>query len=554
MKKTNLRKEAKREYNRWLEHTKKNPMAQHELLSIKNDREAIVDAFYEELEFGTSGLRGVMGYGTNRINEYVIARATKGVGAYLSSLNKEASVVIACDTRENSKEFAYLTAKILSAMGHKVYLFANYTPVPVMVYALKNLQASLGIMITASHNPRIFNGYKVYNRHGYQIVGEELKSIQEAIKCVDYFDKTKLDSANIQKVSKVMKRYYMEKIKSMSSLRNLSDLGLVHHQRGLKVVYTPLNGTGRWYLPEILDQCGFKSVHLVESQLEPDGKFRTCESPNPEKISAYNEAFKKLEAVKGDIIIATDPDADRVGVALIDRGVKTLLTGNQVAILLLDYLCHVRPPKKGQFLVKSIVSTPFVKEIFCKTYGGDVVNTMTGFKYIGEIITRLEEVNQKERFYFGFEESNGYLASPYICDKDGISSALLICEMAAFHKVMGKSLSDRLRELYREYGHLEDRTKNYAFEGLEGMVKMKNIMKDFRYMTGPYLGRRKIVRKIDYLYQDRLPKSDVIEFNLEDGTKIIIRPSGTEPKLKVYGFFTGSKAEIWEDLEKVIYQ
>lgn len=555
MNKNNIKIFAEQEYSRWLkmaEITENNDL-RRELASLSE--EEMIDAFCTHLRFGTSGIRGVIGAGTNRMNRYVVRRATRGIAAYLNKCTECPSVVIAYDTRTNSRFFAEETAKVLLAFGIRTYLFEELATVSLLSFAVRKLNCNMGIMITASHNPKIFNGYKVYNSDGYQIVGETADAILAEIEAVDYFEEQDIcgslyqndeccRSADILTVPPDIKKSFVSEIVSMCPQRPESDTEL-------RLIYTPLNGTGRAYVQEVLKGIGFENFITVSTQEYPDENFTTCPTPNPEKITAFNEGFRVLDQTGGDLIIATDPDCDRVGVCVCHQGMKVLLTGNQLGALMLDYLCQVKPPKSGQFLVKSIVTTPLADRIAAR-YGLSVTNTLTGFKYIGEIITGLEKRGESSRYYFGFEESNGYLMNPFIRDKDGVSAAMLTVCMAAWYKQQGLDLIDRLHQIYEETGTCIDKTRNYFFEGPYGKAAMEQVMEHFRRDISDNLGGHRIIKKTDYLEATDLPKSNVLKFELDNGTQCMIRPSGTEAKIKVYYFETESEAELELSIKKVI--
>ena len=546
MKKREIEEYAKKEYDRWSLYAEDGQL-QKELREIAGNEEEVTDAFCTDLCFGTSGLRGILGPGTNRMNLYVIRRATRGLAAYLNGKYETPSVVIAYDSRKNSRLFAEETAAVLRGNDIEVFLFSDIAPVPLLSFSIGQLNASMGVMITASHNPRIFNGYKVYNSSGYQIVGEEADSILKEINKLDYFEETERRYEGIHYVGRELSAAFLDKIVSLSTVR-----GNPSCCRNLSVVYTPLNGAGNRYVREAFRRIGIGCVHVVPSQEYPDENFTTCPVPNPEKITAYGEGFKLLDETESDLIIATDPDCDRVGVCLCHDGMKVLLTGKQLGILLLDYLCQVRRPALGQIVIKSIVSAPLIEKI-AQRYGLRVISTLTGFKYIGEIITWLDQRGRAAEYYFGFEESNGYLIDPFIRDKDGVSSAMAAAEMTAYYKSQGKDLIQRLEEIYREYGACRDRTYNYFFEGARGREDMERIMAFFRSDVSETIGGRRIVEKTDYMGDTDLPKADVIRFLLDNGTEFMIRPSGTEAKIKVYLFQTEGDSTA-EAVEKLIFE
>jgi phosphoglucomutase len=540
-----LKRKAENEYVRWMSNTLDDRNFQKELRKLGDNSDELTDSFYKGLCFGTSGMRGILGPGTNRINGYVIRRATQGLANYLNRVYKKPSVVIACDSRMGSSYFARETAAVLNGNGIRTYLFDEIAPVSLLSYAITYLGCTMGVMITASHNPKIYNGYKVYNSHGYQIVGREPELILGEIEKLDFFEGISYDPEGIMSAGDLVGQSFVRHIAGLSSMADKDVLN------DLRVIYTPLNGAGCRYVSDVFRTIGFENYDIVKVQEFPDANFTTCPSPNPEKILAFDEAFKMVDNDGGDILIATDPDSDRIGAALYHDGMRTLLTGNQLGILILDYLCQTRPPVKGQIMVKSIATSPLAEKI-AAAHGLKVINTLTGFKYIGETITELESMGRKSDYYYGFEESNGYLISPFICEKDGVSGAMITVEMAAYHKSHGIDLVDRLNEIYEEYGTCIDRTRNFFFKGAEGICSMESIMAYFRGDIGDAIGGKKITEKIDYNEDTGLPKANVVEFRLEDGSRLIIRPSGTESKLKVYSFETGDFTEVEKDVIKII--
>lgn len=546
MNKNEIREYANSEYRRWLEKSEGDIQLQQELKQLADNEEERIDSFYTDLRFGTSGIRGIIGAGTNRMNEYVVRRTTQGLADYLNAHCKKPSIVIAYDSRKKSKVFALETARTLRGNDIEVFLFPEIAPVSLLSYAIGRLHCSMGIMITASHNPKIFNGYKVYNQNGYQIVGEEAEQISEAIDQLDYFEGIKVSEEGISCVDQQVCDDFIAKIASFSLLSSQRDI-----LNKLSVVYTPLNGAGNRYVRQVLSDIGFENLTMVPAQENPDENFATCPTPNPEKITAYTESFKILDQIGGDVIIATDPDSDRVGLCLLYDDMKVLLTGNQLGILIFDYLCQMRKPLPGQVVIKSIVSTPLIEKM-AEKYGLQVINTLTGFKYIGELITALSDQGQEEAYFFGFEESNGYLIDPFIRDKDGVSSAMIAVEMAAYHKAQGKNLIERLLEIYEEFGTCRDKTRNYFFEGPYGAMAMKSLMNHFRREIDESIGGRRILKKKDYMKATGLPKADVVEFILEGGARFIIRPSGTEAKIKVYLFETENNTKLEKAIENIV--
>ena len=545
MDKERIIQSAKREFTRWQEAAEKlcDKGLAEELSELAADEEAVTDAFCTGLRFGTSGIRGILGAGTNRMNEYVVRRTTQGLSDYLNKNFENPSVVIAYDTRKKSRIFAEETARVLRGNGIGVYLFEELAPVSLLSYAVRALSCTMGIMITASHNPKIFNGYKVYNCDGYQIVGTVPEEILASIDKHDYFSGIAASEEGIRAVPAYVSEQFIEDITAMCPQKP--------EETTLSAVYTPLNGTGNHYVRKVLANIGFDRITMTSSQELPDENFTTCPAPNPEKITAYSEGFRTLDRVKGDLIIATDPDCDRVGVSIYHDGMKVLLTGNQLGVLMLDYLCQVKPPEKGQFIIKSVVTTPLADRV-AERYGLKVINTLTGFKYIGEIITELEREHRTQEYYFGFEESNGYLIDPFIRDKDGVSAAMLCVCMAAYYKKQGLDLVDRLRQIYKENGLCIDKTRNYFFEGPYGSAVMDMVMDFFRHKVTVTLGGRSIAEKTDFLGETGLPETNMVRFVLENGTQCIIRPSGTEAKIKVYYFETESEAELEKSVKDII--
>ena len=535
------------EYERWLEETSDDLYMQHELMELKGNKEEIANCFCTELKFGTSGIRGIMGPGPGRLNIYVIRKITQGFANYLKTLKRPISIVIAYDGRRFSKVFAEETAAVFSGNGIKTFIFDEITPVPVLSYSISKLECDYGIVITASHNACIFNGYKVYNADGYQLVGEETELIIGEIEKCDFFSGIRRKSEEVITIDDSIHNEYLGDALRLTG-------GLVKNSPPtLKIVYTPLNGAGNKLTRKLLDGLGFPNVYVVPSQENQDENFTTCKAPNPERLTAYNEAFKVLDETDSDIIIATDPDSDRVGAALIHNGTKRLLTGNQLGILMLDHLVEERPPKGNQNCYRSIVSTPLFDRI-AESSGLNVTTTLTGFKYIGEAIAEMMHEGREEEFYFGFEESNGFLISPFIRDKDGITSAAVIAAMAAKQKARGMDLIDHLEEIYADYGLLLDRSRSFTFEGLAGQETMSEIM-DYIRGLNDNIGELYIEDKTDYLYDDTgLPLADVVRFDMDDGSTLIIRPSGTEPKVKVYMFLSDPVSPIDREIVKIFEQ
>ncbi len=538
------------EYARWLKETQNDASMQDELRALEGNREALAEAFGYELCFGTSGIRGIMGPGPCCLNKYVVRRATQGLADYIHSQALDApSVVISYDSRYHSKEFAEETAKVLSGNDIKAWIFDSMTPVPILTYAIGQLTCDYGIMITASHNTGIYNGYKVYNRDGYQVLSPEPEAILDAISKLDFFSGIKMSDNRIIRLNDDIPQRFIKEVLELQEGWISSDI-----KNDIKIIYTPLNGTGNKYVRQLLSESGFNNVTVVHSQENPDGSFATCKTPNPEKIAAYNEAFRLMDAEGGDVIIATDPDSDRVGAALIHSGTKVNLSGNQLGVLILDFLCHVRTLKEGKSVYRSVATTPMI-DLLAKEYGLNLKTTLTGFKYIGEAISKMMHKGESSNFFCGIEESNGYLFSPFIRDKDGISSALIIASMVALYKSQGMDLIDRLEALAEKYGECYERPRNYTFDGIAGKEAMEKIMTYFREEAVDTIGNIKIEKRIDYLTEETdFPKTDMIEYHLEDGSRAIVRPSGTESKIKVYAYLTANNSPIIDEINSIMNQ
>ena len=549
-----MEKHVLEKYKRWLNEKSLSEEERNELAELSDDQKEVEERFIADLEFGTAGLRGVMAMGTNRMNKYVIRHATQGLAQYLLSEEKEPTVAIAYDSRNNSELFARESAAVLAANKIKVYIFKQLMPVPTLSFAVRQLKCSAGIVITASHNPKIYNGFKVYGSDGCQMTIDAANKVLENINKLDMFDDVKLmtfDAGIAEKTiefisDELVEKYYASVLKQSVKSKEVSS-------RILNITYTPLHGAGYIPVTTVLKRDGFDHIDIVEEQRLPDGDFTTCPYPNPEILEAMDLGMKLMLKNNNDILVATDPDSDRAGVAVNQNGKAIILTGNEIGILLFDFIYTARKEEgklpKDPVVVKSIVSSDLV-DLMGKEYGVNVINILTGFKFIGEQILFLERKNQTERFMFGFEESYGYLTNPDVRDKDGVNAMLLICEMANYYKHKGMTLLDRLNELYDHFGHYKTVTLSFEFAGLEGKAKMQNLMKHFREESfRPELG--KVLYVGDYklgkiFYPDHeentnLPKSDVIKFFLEDHETVIFRPSGTEPKLKAYVFANGDE-------------
>lgn len=496
------------------------------------------DAFYRDLAFGTGGLRGIIGAGSNRMNVVTVQRASQGLAEYLLKTFEKPSVVIGYDSRIKSNVFAQAAGSVFAANGIKVYAWKDLLPVPTVSYAVRALGASAGVMITASHNPSKYNGYKVYGPDGCQITTEAAAEILEQIERVDLFCgirrmpwKSALKEGRVSFVPEQVLMEFLEEIKGQSVLYGDEIVKI------LSIVYSPLNGTGLVPVTRLLEESGFTNITVVEEQRLPDGNFPTCPYPNPEIREAMELGLHYCERTGADLLLATDPDCDRCGIAVRTAdGEYRLLSGNEVGLLLLDYICaqrvkHGRMPNNPVF-VKTVVTTDLAEKI-AEHYGVQTVNVLTGFKFIGEVIGKLEEQDRTEDYILGFEESYGYLTGPYVRDKDGVDAAFMICEMFAYYKTRGISLLDRLNELYRTYGYCMNTLHSFEFPGSSGMQKMQDIMRRFHSGLDRIAGQQ-VIRTEDYsVGLNGLPKSDVMKF-YTDSESVVVRPSGTEPKLKVY--------------------
>ena len=553
-------------YKRWSSMELEDPDLTKELKDIQNAPEEIHDRFYRELEFGTAGLRGVIGAGVNRMNIYTVRRATQGLADYVNEKYQQPKVAIAYDSRIKSDLFARESAAVLAANGIHVYLYSELMPTPMLSFAVRELHCQSGIVVTASHNPSKYNGYKVYGDDGCQMTSESANAVLEKINHVDIFTGVKhkpfedcLKEGSVEHISQEVIDSFLDHVMALQVNPEAA------RKAGLKVVYTPLNGTGNKPVRKILSRMGIDTVAVVPEQENPDGNFPTCPYPNPEIRQALEKGIELCEKLSYDMLLATDPDADRVGIAVKHEGKYVLLTGNEVGALLLDYIARNRQEKgtmpKNPITVKTIVTTKLIDAI-AKSYGVEVVNVLTGFKYIGEQILRLEQKGEKERYIFGFEESYGYLSGTHVRDKDAVNGSMLICEMASYYKLQGKTLVTALNELYEKHGQFIDTQQSFAFEGSEGMVKMQNIMDGLRKNGIASVAGKKVIATADYQTSVRkdangeqtihLPKSNVLEYGLEGGASVIVRPSGTEPKIKIYYSILGNtRAEAQTLLEAI---
>ena len=544
----------RKEYQRWLE---KAPEFHSELSSM--DEKTIEDAFYRDLEFGTAGLRGVLGAGTNRMNEYVIARATQGLATYLLSTCSSPSVAIGYDSRIKSDVFSKVAAEVLAANGVRVYLYSQLMPVPCVSFAVRFFNCSAGVMVTASHNPSKYNGYKVYGPDGCQITDAAAAAILGAIEKTDTFSGVKHgDFEGFVKAGAIV--YIGEDCYSafMAEVKKCSVLFGDKVDKDVAIVYSPLNGAGLKPVLRALNESGFTNVTVVKEQEQPDGNFPTCPYPNPEIRAALQLGLEYASRLNADLMLATDPDCDRVGIAVRDGSDMKLLTGNETGMLLLDYICsqrvkHNKMPSSPVF-VKTIVTSDMAGRI-ASHYGVRTINVLTGFKYIGEQIGLLEAAGHPESYILGFEESYGYLSGTHARDKDAVNAAFLICEMFAFYKTRGISLLDKLNQLYKEYGYCLIRQHSYEFPGSAGFARMKEIMDGLRSVSFASIGGLKVLSVVDYGKGiDGLPKSNVVKFVLENNCSAIIRPSGTEPKIKNYVTVTAPDLSAAEKVEQAIME
>ncbi len=523
-----------------------------ELTQMKEsgDENAITDAFFQDLAFGTAGLRGTIGAGTNRMNIYSVGRATQGFANYLNATFENPTVAIARDSRNKGELFVKTTAAILAANGVTAYVYPKISPVPTLSWATRYLKCSGGICMTASHNPAPYNGYKAYGPDGCQITSEAAAAISAAMEATNPFTDVKtmdFDEAVAQGLVKwiddeCLDAYYDAVVdKSVSALTPEQV-----EAAPLKLVYTPLNGTGLIPVTTVLNKVGITDITIVPEQKDPDGNFPTCPYPNPEIREAMQKGIDLCQEVKPDLLLATDPDADRVGVACADGDDYTLLTGNEMGVLLLDYICKMRAARgedlKNKVAVTTIVSSAMV-DALAEEYGFELRRCLTGFKYIGDIITGLSDAGEVDRFIFGFEESYGYLSGDHVRDKDAVNASMLICQMAQYYKLQGINLVQAMRALYEKYGYYHNKTISLSYPGADGAAKMAGIMAGLRETAPTEIAGAKVEGVVDYeTGVNGLPKANVIEFDLEGGDKAIVRPSGTEPKIKLYIFAKGVDA------------
>ncbi len=539
------------EYKRWKETDLLDIDLNTELDSIAEEDDAIKERFAVSLQFGTAGLRGTLGAGTNRMNIWVVRQATQGVADWVKTQGGTQTVAISYDSRLKGWNFAREAAGVLAANGISVRIYDELMPVPALSFATRYYHCNAGIMVTASHNPAKYNGYKAYGPDGCQMTDDAVAVVYDSIQKTDVLTGAKVmsfaegvEKGLIKFVGDDCKNALYEAIEARQVRPGLCKTA------GLKLVYSPLNGTGLVPVTHVLKDMGITDITIVPEQEYPNGYFTTCSYPNPEIYAAMEKGVELAKQTGADLMLATDPDADRVGIAMkCPDGSYELVSGNEMGVLLLDYICAGRIEKgtmpEKAVAVESIVSTPLAEKV-AEHYGVELRHTLTGFKWIGDQIAKLEADGEVDRFIFGFEESYGYLAGPYVRDKDAIIGSMLICEMAAYYRSIGSSIKQRLEEIYAQYGRYLNVVDAYEFPGLSGMDKMAGIMKDLRENTPSDFGGNKVVKVTDYLdtASTGLPKSNVLRYDLEDGSVLIVRPSGTEPKIKTY--FTTSGADLKE--------
>lgn len=562
--------DIKKLYNEWLENAVEDKDLTAELESIKNNEDEIYDRFYTALKFGTAGLRGIIGAGTNRMNIYVVRQATQGLANYVLKKYGKGSVAISHDSRIKADLFMNEAARVLAANGIKVYITSELQPTPVLSYLVRYFKCQAGIMVTASHNPAAYNGYKAYGEDGCQMTDVAANTVYDEISKLDMFKDVKIADFD-EAVSNGMIEYVDESVYD-TYLKKVMEQQVnpgICEGADLKVVYTPLNGTGNKLVRKVLGKIGVKDVVVVPEQELPDGNFTTCPYPNPEIKEALAKGLELCEKEQPDLLLATDPDADRVGIAVKDYdGSYRLISGNEDGVMLTNYILSCKKasgklPEKP-VVVKTIVTTKLINKL-CEKYDCELKNVLTGFKYIGEVILNLEKKHEENRYLFGFEESYGYLSGTYVRDKDAVVASMLVCEMAAYYKKQGKSLAEVIDGLYEEFGYYLNQTYSFEFDGAAGMQKMADIMTAVRDNIPKSIAGYDVVKVSDYLLKKEteiatgsaadieLPKSNVIALHLSGDNAVIIRPSGTEPKIKLYITSVGkNKADATEICEKLV--
>ena len=547
------------EYERWLHAELQDVDLKTELQNIEGDDDAIKERFAVALKFGTAGLRGTLGAGTNRMNIWVVRQATQGVADWVKTQGGTQTVAISYDSRLKGWNFARDAAGVLAANGIHVRIYDELMPVPALSFATRYYHCNAGIMVTASHNPAKYNGYKAYGPDGCQMTDEAADIVYQQIQKTDVLTGAKymsfaegVNKGLIQFVEDDCKNALYEAIEARQIRPGIAATS------GLKLVYSPLNGTGLVPVTRVLNDIGIHDITIVPEQEYPNGYFTTCSYPNPEILDALKKGLELAEQTGADLMLATDPDADRVGIAMkCPDGSYELVTGNEMGVLLLDYICAGRieqgtMPAKP-VAVKSIVSTPLANAV-AEHYGVELRETLTGFKWIGDQIAQLEAAGEVERFIFGFEESYGYLAGPYVRDKDAVIGSMLICEMAAYYRSIGSSIKQRLEEIYKEYGRYLNKVDSFEFPGLSGMDKMAGIMNELRTNPPKEFAGKKVVKVMDYTKPEEtgLPAANVLIYSLDDGSTVVVRPSGTEPKIKAYYTTLGKDlAEAEAEKEKL---
>ena len=547
---------ANEKYEEWLKKVTDEDVKRG-LAAMADDPERIENCFYKDLEFGTGGLRGELGAGSNCLNIYTIRRVTQGIADSMKHYGQKVACV-SCDSRNYSELFKETVAEVFAKNGIKTYITKELMPTPFLSYITRNYQADIGVMITASHNPAKYNGYKVYGSDGCQLTDNDANELIGYIENVDPFEVStgSLDeyiaAGLVNYVDDAVIEKYLETV--FGQHINMAD--------GLDVTYSALNGTGYKLVPEMLRRMNVKTLSLVDEQCHPDGNFPTCSYPNPEKPEALALGIETAKKNRSDILIATDPDADRVGTAVLHGGEYVLLTGNEVGVLLTDYLLSMKKANNTlsprPVIVKTIVTTDLVRKVAAE-YDAEIFDVLTGFKYIGDVIGKLERKGEENRYVVGFEESYGYLSGTYVRDKDAVNASMLVAEMTAYYKKKNMTLVDRLNEIYDRFGYYEHKLISFDFPGADGQAKLSRLLAQLRADLPRELAGRKVVKVIDYLTQTEadLPKSNVLSFTADDGTKLIIRPSGTEPIIKMYLTATKSKhenEEIFAKMQKMLEQ